>query len=219
MASSQLFTKRTAIVSGVGLVAIVLVVGASAEERTTTLRTAGSVTGIPGDADPGGPALDELDLDNLAVEGASEGDAAGAADRGRESFRGVQIESSSASFRCQFDQLTDGVRSVRRADGTRIIRSSGWWRNGNCPSAIAQVTVQLQVKIDGRWRDVGDPASVTTSARRARSQPAAVQHVCARSADGPGEWRSVTEVDLVDQPDANDLLVTPTARLSCPPPG
>lgn len=124
-------------------------------------------------------------------------------------------KSDRATVTCRFEQVADRVQVVADGDGPRMVRARGSWRNGTCPPGQAVVTVQLQAKQEGSWRDVGNPGVARVSSHRAGSAAATDGQEC----EGRGwtQWRSVTDVDLVGHSDDPDPLISPAVRLACRP--
>lgn len=120
----------------------------------------------------------------------------------------VVSESSTATVECGFRHVGDLVH-VSSGGAT----AHGWWQNRNCPISRADVRVQLQVKIDGSWRDVGE--SDTVLARAGREVRAQAKVPCKDSTRT--EWRSVIDVDVPDHSDGRDQLFTPPRKLGCCP--
>ena len=116
---------------------------------------------------------------------------------------------ASATVSCNFKQIGDPVRLTGGPGSVAI--APGGWSQGNCPVARAEVSVQLQARHDGEWRDIGDAGTaVVKSGERARAT-----FVCHNSR--PTKWRSVIDVDLLDSSDDSEKLTTPARTLSCCP--
>jgi hypothetical protein len=90
----------------------------------------------------------------------------------------------------------------------------GWWVNGNCRTATAIVTVQLQQYYsDGSWRNVGTVGRSTVRSGGGAGNRATGRAGCNnRSLTG---WRSVVDVDLVGLADDPGKLTTPTRNIYC----
>lgn len=120
-------------------------------------------------------------------------------------------DSAEATVDCRFDQVGDLVR-VSTSRGRREAVGHGWWRNRTCPPAKATVTVEVEARVDGRWRTVGHEGKVQDSSggkvKRARG--------CAFcEGTRSTQWRSVIDVDLDDHDDDRDKLYTPAVRIRC----
>lgn len=114
-----------------------------------------------------------------------------------------------ASVTCDFQQL--GI-PVALSDGPgSVALAAGGWRNGSCPVEQAEVSVRLQAKHEGEWRDIG--AAQQDTVRTGREVE--IAFTCHNSK--PTKWRSVVDVDLVDESDDPRKLRTPARVLSCCP--
>lgn len=89
----------------------------------------------------------------------------------------------------------------------------GWWVNGNCNATYAVVTVQLQQKIGGQWRNAGPAGKATVRSGGGSGNRATGRAACNSST--VTEWRSIVDVDLVGVLDDPGKLVTPTRTLAC----
>lgn len=117
----------------------------------------------------------------------------------------------SAAAVCLFKTVGDYVHvssSAFEASG------HGWWVNGDCPTASAVVTVQLQQYYsDGKWRNVGTKGKETVRSGGGAGHRATGRAGCNSSA--VTGWRSVVDVDLVGLADDPGKLTTPTRNINC----
>lgn len=124
-----------------------------------------------------------------------------------------------AIFLCSFNQAGDYVHVSTWNDvpGTQITASGhGWWENVNCEATKANVTVQLQAYVGGKWVNKGLPGyKAAVYSGGGSSNRAAAQ--CGCSSTAKTKWRSVVDVDLVGQDDSPDKLTTPEVTIACKP--
>jgi hypothetical protein len=118
-------------------------------------------------------------------------------------------DTARATVSCGFQQVGDYV-TLAGAPGSSV-SARGGWRRGNCPVERAEVSVQLQARQDGDWHDIGSPATeILRPGGRVEANA-----TCDRSR--ATKWRSVIDVDLIDQSDDPDKLTTPVRVLRCRP--
>lgn len=121
------------------------------------------------------------------------------------------VTPSAAEDVCFFETAGDYVHvssSAFEASG------HGWWVNGDCETATAVVTVQLEEYYsDGSWRKVGTVGKKTVRSGGGSSDRSTGRAGCTGSATV--SWRSVIDVDLVGLADDPDKLTTPVRDLSC----
>ncbi|HUR74029.1 MAG TPA: hypothetical protein VMZ00_07120 [Sporichthya sp.] len=117
-------------------------------------------------------------------------------------------EPATATVKCEFLQLGNEVALVT---GAGSVSARGGWDRGDCPSVRAEVSVGLQAKDDGHWRDIvwtttaiGPPGGHAEAYSRCRNAKRT-------------KWRSIIDVDVVDATDDAKQLVTESHRLRCRP--
>lgn len=111
---------------------------------------------------------------------------------------------------CGFETRGDYVHlssSVWEASG------HGWWVNINCNATTAVVTVQLQQRIDGEWRDAGTAGKATVRSGGGAGHRATGRATCHSST--VTEWRSVIDVDVVSVLDPPNTLTTGGRNIRC----
>lgn len=123
---------------------------------------------------------------------------------------GASGEVSANGF-CSFETRGDFVHIS--STPPRTASAHGWWINHNCSASRAVVTVQLQIKRNGTWANVGS-AGVKTVPQGGGSVARSVgRFTCLNTRTT--EWRSVVDVDIVGQPDDASKLYTSPRTLSC----
>lgn len=108
---------------------------------------------------------------------------------------------------------------VTRGDYVHVSSSAweasghGWWVNINCRATTAIVTVQLQQRVGGEWRDAGTAGKATVRSGGGAGSRATGRALCHTS--DPTEWRSVIDVDVLDVLDPPDTLITGGRTVRC----
>jgi hypothetical protein len=113
-------------------------------------------------------------------------------------------------FFCNFTQHGDYVHISSTAPATAS--AHGWWENMDCKATKAVVTVELQIKKNGKWATVAT-GSKTVGPGGGSSNRAVGRALCANRT--PYWWRSVIDVDLVGTADAGNKLTTPETVVTC----
>jgi hypothetical protein len=150
----------------------------------------------------------------VALGGAAVGGVAVTAAQARSTGRAVAPRADTvsdwahATVSCSFQQVG---RRVALTPGAASVAARGSWHHGNCPVTWAKVRVQLQAEHNGTWQDIGPAA--TSTARRGGSAVATFACYNAKQT----KWRSVVDVDIVDQSDDPTKLTTPARLLGCCP--
>lgn len=116
---------------------------------------------------------------------------------------------------CHFETHGDWVH----ISGTlpRAASAHGWWNNIDCKATKADVTVQLQIEMDGKWKNVGEPGKATVLPGGGGGKRATARVNCVNQ--DQNMWRSWVDVDLVGviddtykyYPDPKPLACTPSA--------
>jgi hypothetical protein len=97
----------------------------------------------------------------------------------------------------------------------RAAQAHGWWTRGTTTATLAVVTVQLQVKRNGVWSNVGTAAKSTVKPGGGAGNRTTARVECGTWSSY--EWRSVVDVDLVGQVDTPDKKTTTARTLDCSP--
>lgn len=94
------------------------------------------------------------------------------------------------------------------------IVAKAWWNAVNGPATHARVTVRLQQRRSGRWRDAGRRGSaVLRSHRQGRYGKAVAVAPCAPR--GEARYRSVIDVDIIGHDDTPDKLYRGPHDVTC----
>jgi hypothetical protein len=122
------------------------------------------------------------------------------------------VESSSAAARvCTFETRGDNPHNSGSDASVH-----GWWTNGDCPTQWADVTVQLQAKIDNQWVNVGRSGmNRVRSSTGGRGRRVTARAECWTSQNTL--MRGVVDVDLVDIIDDPYRRISDEVVVGCRP--
>ncbi|WP_148081964.1 hypothetical protein [Streptomyces botrytidirepellens] len=105
------------------------------------------------------------------------------------------LASRSLHRHCKFYQAAD---KAHYKDRENAVSGHGWWMNVDCPRGVkAVVTLQLQVKIQNKWKNRGDPKKRALKSGRSKSTNVRLKCHSHRNT----VWRGMVDVDLIGMPD------------------